>query len=116
MPILSGATVTEENRFGFSLQQIKTFRYKLLSLKRNGQPVRARWEVEWQTTEQSNHTNKFLYEILANKEIIRHVSTRTEIRPIPAQWTHLIDKLKKAKAFNSIIDRAYGKLRQESLH
>ena len=66
-PILSPVPVNETNRFGHNLNEIKAFKNLLTNLHRNGRPVRARYEVEWQTTEQSNKANEFLYHLLANK-------------------------------------------------
>ena len=111
-PIMSSLPATAENRFGASLDLINQFREKLLTATRNSQLIRARWEIEWQTEEQSSKANHFLRECLANKEIINHVSTRTELRPIPAQWEHLMKKLQKSKVFHPYIKLAYGKFSQ----
>ena len=109
-PIISKMPATAENRFGSSLDLINSFKEKLLSATRNSQPIRARWEIEWQTTEQSSKANHFLRESLANREIINHVSTRTELRPIPAQWEHLMKKLQQSEAFHGYIKLAFGKI------
>ena len=66
-PILSELAVTPEDRFGVSLNDINAFRYKLTHLVRNNQPVRTKWEVEWQTSEQSGKARNFLRQVLANK-------------------------------------------------
>lgn len=108
--LISSLPATAENRFGASLELINEFRDKLLSATRNSQLIRARWEIEWQTEDQSTKANHFLRETLANKEIITHVSTRTELRPIPAQWEHLMKKLQESEAFHGYIKLAYGKL------
>ena len=68
-PILSAAPVTAENRFGASLQQVELFRHKMTHLVRNEQLVRAKWEIEWQSLEQSKKANAYLYELLGNKVI-----------------------------------------------
>lgn len=68
-PILSGLEVTAENRFGASLQQVELFRHKMTHLVRNEQLVRAKWEIEWQSMEQSKKANAYLYELLGNKVI-----------------------------------------------
>ena len=65
--ILTILPVTAENRFGASLDLINSFRDKLLSATRNGQLIRARWEIEWQSEEVSSKANQFLREALANK-------------------------------------------------
>ena len=67
MPILSELPVTPEDRFGVSLNDINGFRYKLTRLVRSQQLVRAKWEVEWHTPEQSEKARIFLLQILANK-------------------------------------------------
>lgn len=67
MPILSELSVTPEDRFGVSLNDINGFRHKLTRLVRSKQLVRAKWEVEWQTPEQSAKARKFLHQVLANK-------------------------------------------------
>ena len=67
VPILSELVVTPEDRFGVSLNDINAFRYKLTHLVRNKQLVRPKWEVEWQTSEQSDKARKFLHQVLANK-------------------------------------------------
>ena len=67
VPILSELVVTPEDRFGVSLNEINGFRYKLTRLVRNKQLVRAKWEVEWQTPEQSEKARIFLHQVLANK-------------------------------------------------
>ena len=108
-PILCDLPVTTENRYGASLDLINSFKEKLLTATRGGQLIRARWEIEWQTEEESAKANLFLRESLANKEIVNHVSTRTELRPIPAQWTHLMKKLQESEAFHGYIRLAYGK-------
>ena len=69
MPILSELPVTPEDRFGVSLNEINGFRYKLTHLVRNQQLVRAKWEVEWQTAEQSEKARQFLLQVLNNKVI-----------------------------------------------
>ena len=72
VPILSELGVTPEDRFGVSLNDINAFRYKLTHLVRNKQLVRPKWEVEWQTAEQSEHARKFLIQVLTNKVIVIH--------------------------------------------
>ena len=67
MPILSQQPVSPEDRFGVSLNDINAFRYKLTHLKRNDQLVRAKWELEWQTQEESKKARSFLHQVLANK-------------------------------------------------
>ena len=67
VPIMSELTVTPEDRFGVSLNDINAFRYKLTHLVRNKQLVRTKWEVEWQTAEQSSKARNFLRQVLANK-------------------------------------------------
>ena len=67
LPILSELPVTLEDRFGVSMNDINGFRYKLTHLVRNQQLVRAKWEVEWQTAEQSEKARKFLLQVLNNK-------------------------------------------------
>ena len=108
-PILGNQTVTAENRFGISLQQIEAFRYRITHTIRNEQMVCAKWEVEWQDEIQSQKANAFLYEVLANKELLRHVTTRTDLRPIPAQWTHLMKRLQSHKVFHDYIELAHRK-------
>ena len=102
--------VTEENRFGVSLQQVKAFVYRMTHTIRNGQAVRPKYEVEWQTQEQSQRANAFLYEVLNNREILQQAATRTELRPIPAQWKHLMKKLKENKVFHPFIQNSHCKL------
>ena len=67
VPIISELAVTPEDRFGVSLNDINAFRYKLTHMVRNKQLVRPKWEVEWQTAEQSEQARKFLKQVLANK-------------------------------------------------
>ena len=67
MPILSELPVSAEDRFGVSLNDINAFKYKLTHLVINQQRVRAKWEVEWQTAEQSEKARTFLLQVLANK-------------------------------------------------
>ena len=67
VPILSELVVTPEDRFGVSLNDINAFRYKLTHLVKNKQLVRAKWEVEWHTPEQSDKARIFLNQVLANK-------------------------------------------------
>ena len=108
-PIASSQPVTDENRFGASLQVANAFRYRLTHTIRNEKIVRARWEVEWQTPLQSAKANAFLYEIMANKELLQQAITRTELRPLPAQWKHLMKALSKAKVFEEFIQLAHSK-------
>ena len=112
LSLLGPSPITEENRFGVSLQHIKAIVYRMTHTIRNGQAVRPKYEIEWQTIEQSQKANAFLYDILNNKEVIRHAATRTELRPVPAQWKHLMKKLKTNKVFQPFIELAHG----ESLH
>ena len=109
MPLLGTTPIDDENRFGVSLQHVKAFVYRMTHTIRNGQAVRPRYEIEWQTAEQSQKANAFLYDILNNREIIRHASTRTELRPVPAQWKHLMKKLKDHKVFQPFIELAHCK-------
>ena len=37
------------------------------------------------------------------------MTTRTEMRPIPAQWMHLMKKLQKAKVFDDLIQASQSK-------
>ena len=67
MPILSEHPVSTEDRFGVSLHDINAFKYKLTHLVINQQRVRAKWEVEWQTAEQSEKAKNFLQQVLVNK-------------------------------------------------
>ena len=46
---------------------MELFRYKLTHLVRNEQLVRAKWEIEWQTPDQTLKANAYLYELLGNK-------------------------------------------------
>ena len=110
MPLLDSAPCTEENRFGVSLQQIRAFIYRMTHTIRNGQAVRPKYEVEWQTPEQSQKANAFLYEVLNNRAIINQAASRTELRPIPAQWKHLMKKLKQHKVFHDYIQTSHCKL------
>ena len=66
-PILSTRPVTKDNRFGASLNLINMFKNNLLHTTRNGLPVRGKWEIEWQSTDQSNKANMFLREIISYK-------------------------------------------------
>ena len=66
-PLLSRLTVSAEHRFGASLQLIENFRYRIEHTIRNEQIVRAKWEIEWQTPEQSQKANAYIYELLGNK-------------------------------------------------
>ena len=66
-PIMSSQEVTAANRYGVSLQLIDHFKYRLTHTIRNEQIVRARWEIEWQTPEQSQKANAYLYELLNNR-------------------------------------------------
>ena len=109
LPIMSGLSVTPEDRFGVSLNDINGFKYKLTHLVLNQQRVRAKWEVEWQTPEQFQKARKFLLQVLANKEVIQNMATRTEIRPIPAQWKYLMKKLQEAGAFREFIQQSFSK-------
>ena len=109
MPLLANSALLPENRFGISLQLSEAFKYRMIHTVRNQQAVRARYEIEWQTAEQSQKANAFLYEILNNKETIRHASTRTELRPLPAQWKHLMKKMKKLGVFDDYIQIAHSK-------
>ena len=79
--ILTILPVTAENRFGASLDLINSFRDKLLSATRNGQLIRARWEIEWQSEEVSSKANQFLREALANKVSDIDVSILKYIKP-----------------------------------
>ena len=108
LSLLGPAPVADENRFGVSLQHIKAFVYRMTHTIRNGQAVRPKYEIEWQTIEQSQKANAFLYDVLNNKEIIRHAATRTELRPVPAQWKHLVKKLKEHDVFRPYIELAHG--------
>ena len=103
------AQVFDETRFGASLQKMKHFEYKLLRTIRNDQLVRTKYEIEWQTPEQSLKANKFLYEILANRNTVQNVTSRTEIRPIPAQWKHFMQTLFKKEALHEYIQIAFCK-------
>ena len=85
------------------------FEYKLTRTIRNGQVVRSKYEIEWQTTEQSQRANKFLYEVLANRNTIQNVTSRTEIRPIPAQWKHFMQVLFEKEAFHEFIQASFCK-------
>ena len=77
-PLLSTAKVSPENRFGASLNLINNFRTTLLNTKRNNQLVRAKWEVEWQSTDQSQKANAFLREIISYKvNIVPSLSLRS---------------------------------------
>ena len=109
MPTLGSQPINEENRFGVSLQLIQSFKYRLTHTIRNEQAVRARWEVEWHTEEQSRMAKRFLHEIIANKEILQQATSRSEIRPIPAQWKHLMALLKKRKVFHDFIQMSHSK-------
>ena len=108
-PIRSMKPITEDNRFGTSRTLTESFVYRLTHTIRNDQAVRAKWEVEWQTPEESRKANLFLHENLANKEIMRNAVTRTEIRPIPTQWKHLMDRLRKRRVFHTYIEMAHSK-------
>lgn len=66
-PIMSRQEVTAANRYGVSLQLIDHFKYRLTHTIRNEQIVRAKWEIEWQTPEQSQKANAYLYELLNNR-------------------------------------------------
>ena len=108
-PILSQTPISEDNRFGTSAKLTDAFIYRLTHTIRNEQAVRAKWEVEWQSPEESRKANLFLHENLANKEIMRSAITRTEIRPIPTQWKHLMKRLREKKVFHSYIQISYRK-------
>ena len=110
--ILSQKAVFPENRFGISLQLCESFKYRMIHTVRNQQAVRARYEIEWQTAEQSQKANQFLYGVISNKEIIRHATTRTELRPLPAQWKHLMKKMKKLAVFDDYIQISHCKCPQ----
>ena len=110
MPILGTKPIEPENRFGVSLQYIQSFKYRLTHTIRNEQAVRTKWEVEWQTEEQSKMAKRFLHEVIANKEILQQATSRSEIRPIPAQWKHLMAKLKDNKVFHDFIELSRSKL------
>ena len=103
------AQVFEETRFGASLQKMKHFEYKLTRTIRNDQVVRTKYEIEWQSPEQSQKANKFLYELLANRNTVQNVTSRTEIRPIPAQWKHFFQILFKKKALHEYVQIAFCK-------
>ena len=109
LPLLSPTEVTEENRFGVNLQHVKSFIYRMTHTIRNGQAVRPKYEIEWQSPEQSQRANAFLYDVLNDREVIRHATTRTELRPVPAQWKHLIKKLKTKQVFHDFIRLAHSK-------
>ena len=66
-PILSTRQITKDNRFGASLNLIHVFKDNLLRTKRNGLPVRGKWEIEWQSADQSKKANMFLREIISYK-------------------------------------------------
>ena len=66
-PILSTRPITPENRFGASLNLIHAFKDHLLRTTRNGQQVRAKWEIEWQSADQSKKANVFLRESISYK-------------------------------------------------
>ena len=65
--ILSAKPVTKDNRFGASMNLIHAFKDHLLRTKRNGQTIRGKWEIEWQSTDQSQKANAFLREIISYK-------------------------------------------------
>ena len=46
---------------------IHAFKDSILRTKRNGQTVRGKWEIEWQSTDQSQKANTFLREIISYK-------------------------------------------------
>lgn len=108
------AVAGTEDRFGASLVKMQHFEYKLLRTIRNDQQVRTKYEIEWQTPEQSQKANQFLYEVLANRSTLQNVTARTEIRPIPAQWIHFMQSLFKKEGLHDYIQMAFCKYSKEA--
>ena len=108
LPILGTSPISPENRFGVSLELIQAFKYRLTHTIRNEQAVRSKWEVEWHTEEQSREAQKYLFEVISNKEILQQATSRSEIRPIPAQWKHLMQRLLNKKVFHDFIEISHG--------
>ena len=86
----------------------------MLRTIRNGQQVRTKYEIEWQTPEQSQKANQFLYEVLANRSTLQNVTARTEIRPIPAQWIHFMQSLFKKEGLHDYIKMAFCKYSKDA--
>ena len=79
-PLLSKQPVTAEFRFGASLHQAELFKYKMTHMIRNEQLVRAKWEIEWQSAEQSQKANAYLYELLGNKVNYKIIPVKITIK------------------------------------